>query len=263
MRSTILSDAKYMKKFIPPAKSRAIIIPPCPPRYPPMAMNSAVSAAISTKTLTLFISGSSRVMHAAGECSAAPARLAWSPPVVATGGSGETFVRCDEGRGRRARTARSRRPSADRWRARGGGWLAWRRDAVLARVHGSAGIAARGELERRTVDTNGDGASSTVARVRARRMHPAGRRGLRVQEPGASRHVGLGRSTVRPVDGHGRKLARRSEPGVRFAGERHGNAGAAREQRNNDQRDRRWREGEGAAHGRHTGCTARRGGKFR
>ena len=58
MRSTIDDDAKYMKKFIAPAKSSMMVIPPCPPKDPPSATRRAVSPAISMNTFMLFIAAS-------------------------------------------------------------------------------------------------------------------------------------------------------------------------------------------------------------
>ncbi len=52
MRSTILSENQYEKKFIPSASSNAIVIPRDPPIMPPITMNRAVIAAISIAVLT-------------------------------------------------------------------------------------------------------------------------------------------------------------------------------------------------------------------
>ncbi len=52
MRSTILSENQYEKKFMPSAISNAIVMPREPPIMPPIAMNRAVIAAISIAVLT-------------------------------------------------------------------------------------------------------------------------------------------------------------------------------------------------------------------
>ncbi|WP_253704992.1 hypothetical protein [Burkholderia cenocepacia] len=52
MRSTILSENQYEKKFMPSANSSAIVMPREPPIIPPITMNRAVIAAISIAVLT-------------------------------------------------------------------------------------------------------------------------------------------------------------------------------------------------------------------
>src|SRR5690348_15011507 len=72
MRSTSDDEPKYIAKFIRPAKTSAVTIPPCPPKAPPRATKREVRPAIRTNTFTLFMSLLRRDECAKGEPFARP-----------------------------------------------------------------------------------------------------------------------------------------------------------------------------------------------
>ena len=55
MRSTMLSENQYEKKFIPTAMMSMMVMPVCPPNTPPRATISAIRSAMSIVVFSVFI----------------------------------------------------------------------------------------------------------------------------------------------------------------------------------------------------------------